>query len=143
MYRAAVLKNTRAMLVIGRPQSGKSELLKLTYDRLFFDQGRSLPIYFNLRRDRLAPEKFAKDFLLTLLRQYLAFVNQDDELVSRHELTERDLLNLAAPNEYAAIKDAIDGYDQRTSDGDNRSLVRYILGLPQRLAARSVCITSL
>ena len=62
LYQAAVLKNTRAMLVIGHPQSGKTELLRLAYDRLFNEQGRTLPIYFSLRRDRLAPEKFAKDF---------------------------------------------------------------------------------
>ncbi len=137
IYQAAVLKNARAVLVIGRPQSGKTELLRLTYDRLFSEQGRTLPIYFSLRRDRLLPDKFAKDFLLTLLRQYLAFVNHDAELVPRHELTERDLLNLASASEYAVLKDLIEGYEARMNDEDKRPLVRYALGLPQRLAARS------
>lgn len=137
IYQAAVLKNARAVLVIGRPQSGKTELLRLTYDRLFNEQGRTLPIYFSLRRDRLLPDKFAKDFLLTLLRQYLAFVNHDVDLVPRYELTERELLNLASANEYAMLKDLLDGYEARLNDEDKRSLVRYTLGLPQRLAARS------
>ena len=137
IYQAAVLKNARAILVIGRPQSGKTELLRLTYDRLFHEQGRTLPIYFSLRRDRLSPDKFAKDFLLTLLRQYLAFVNHDATLVPRYELTERDLLNLAAANEYAALKEILDSYEARAQEADKRSLVRYALGLPQRLAARS------
>lgn len=137
IYQAAVLKNARAVLVIGRPQSGKSELLRLTYDRLFREQGRTLPIYFSLRRDRLSPGKFAKDFLLTLLRQYLAFVNHDPELVPRYELTERDLLNLASANEYAVLKDLIEGYEARVTEEDKRPLVRYALGLPQRLASRS------
>ncbi len=137
VYQAAVLKNARAVLVIGRPQSGKTELLRLTYDRLFHEQGRTLPIYFSLRRDRLSPDKFAKDFLLTLLRQYLAFVNHDVTLVPRHELTERDLLNLASAQEYAALKEILDSYELRAQEPDKRSLVRYTLGLPQRLAARS------
>ena len=137
VYQSAVLKNARAVLVIGRPQSGKTELLRLTYDRLFNEQGRTLPIYFSLRRDRLSPDKFAKDFLLTLLRQYLAFVNHDVALVPRHELTERDLLNLASANEYAALKEILDSYEARAQDPDKRALVRYTLGLPQRLAARS------
>ena len=137
VYQAAVLKNARAVLVIGRPQSGKTELLRLTYDRLFHEQGRTLPIYFNLRRDRLSPDKFAKDFLLTLLRQYLAFVNHDAALVPRHELTERDLLSLASGNDYAALKELLDSYEVRAQEPDKRSLVRYALGLPQRLAARS------
>lgn len=137
VYQAAVLKNARAILVIGHPQSGKTELLRLTYDRLFNEQGRTLPIYFNLRRDRLSPDKFAKDFLLTLLRQYLAFVNHDATLVPRHELSERDLLNLAPANEYAALKEIMDSYEARAQEPDKRSLVRYALGLPQRLASRS------
>ncbi len=137
VYQSAVLKNARAILVIGRPQSGKTELLRLTYDRLFHEQGRTLPIYFSLRRDRLSPDKFAKDFLLTLLRQYLAFVNHDVALVSRHELTEHDLLSLASANEYAALKEILDSYEARAQEPDKRSLVRYALGLPQRLASRS------
>ena len=137
VYQAAVLKNARAVLVIGRPQSGKTELLRLTYDRLFHEQGRALPIYFSLRRDRLSPDKFAKDFLLTLLRQYLAFVNHDVALVPRHELTERELLNLASAQEYAALKEILDSYEARAQEPDKRSLVRYTLGLPQRLASRS------
>jgi hypothetical protein len=137
VYQSAVLKNARAVLVIGRPQSGKTELLRLTYDRLFNEQGRTLPIYFSLRRDRLSPDKFAKDFLLTLLRQYLAFVNHDVALVPRHELTERDLLNLAPASEYAALKEIVDSYEARAQEPDKRSLVRYMLGLPQRLASRT------
>ncbi len=137
VYQSAVLKNARAVLVIGRPQSGKTELLRLTYDRLFNEQGRTLPIYFSLRRDRLSPDKFAKDFLLTLLRQYLAFVNHDVALVPRHELTERDLLNLAPASEYAALKEIVDSYEARAQEPDKRSLVRYTLGLPQRLASRT------
>ncbi|HEX4948044.1 MAG TPA: ATP-binding protein [Blastocatellia bacterium] len=137
IYQAAVLKNARAVLVIGRPQTGKTELLRLTYDRLFQEQGRTLPIYFSLRRDRLSPDKFTKDFLLTLLRQYLAFVNHDPALVPRHEMTERDLMALASAQEYAALKEILDSYESRAQDPDKRSLVRYALGLPQRLAARS------
>lgn len=137
VYQSAVLKNARAVLVIGRPQSGKTELLRLTYDRLFNEQGRTLPIYFSLRRDRLSPDKFAKDFLLTLLRQYLAFVNHDVALVPRHELTERDLLSSAPASEYAALKEIVDSYEARAQEPDKRSLVRYMLGLPQRLASRT------
>jgi len=137
VYQAAVLKNARAVLIIGRPRSGKTELLRLTYDRLFNEQGRTLPIYFTLRRDRLSPDKFARDFLLTLLRQYLAFVNHDATLVPRYEMTEQELLALAPSNEYAAIKELLDSYEARAQGSDKRSLVRYTLGLPQRLASRS------
>ncbi len=137
IYQAAVLKNTRAMVVVGRPQSGKSELLRLTFDKLFAEQGRTLPIYYNLRRDCCTPEKFAEDFLLTALRHFLAFVGNDAELVVRYELSIHDLLFIAHPSEQPVIKEIIDGYESRSQQDDVRSLIRYVLGIPHRLASRS------
>ncbi len=137
IYQAAVLKNTRAMVVVGRPQSGKSELLRLTFDKLFSEQGRTLPIYYNLRRDCVKPEKFAEDFLLTALRHFLAFVGNDAELVVRYELSIHDLLFIAHPGEQPIIKEIIEGYESRTQQDDLRSLIRYVLGIPHRLASRS------
>ena len=137
IYQAAVLKNTRAMVVVGRPQSGKSELLRLTFDKLFSEQGRTLPIYYNLRRDCCTPDKFAEDFLLTALRHFLAFVGNDAELVVRYELSIHDLLFIAHPGEQPVIKEIIDGYESRLQQDDLRSLIRYVLGIPHRLASRS------
>ncbi len=137
IYQAAVLKNTRAMVVVGRPQSGKSELLRLTFDKLFSEQGRTLPIYYNLRRDCFKPDKFAEDFLLTALRHFLAFVGNDAELVVRYELSIHDLLFIAHPGEQPVIKEIIDGYESRRQQADLRSLIRYVLGIPHRLASRS------
>lgn len=125
------------VLILGSPQAGKSELLRLTFDWFFHEHRRALPCYFSLRRDRLTPDKFAKDFLNTLLRHYLAFAHQDSELILRTDLTERDLLNLAQAIEYPLLKDVLDGYDARVADGDEAALVRYVLATPQRLAARS------
>jgi hypothetical protein len=127
---------TGAALVLGGPQAGKSELLRLTFDRLFFERRRALPVYFSLRRDRLTPERFAKDFLTTLLRHYLAFAHNDAELIARTDTNERDLLGLAEAVEYPLLKDTLDGYESRLADGDEAALVRYALAAPQRLAAR-------
>jgi hypothetical protein len=129
-------ETTGPVLVLGGPQVGKSELLRLAFDRLFFERRRSLPCYFSLRRDRLTPEKFARDFLTTLLRHYLAFAHSDADLVSRTDATERDLLGLAQAAEYPVLKEALDGLEARLADGDEAALVRYALAAPQRLSAR-------
>jgi hypothetical protein len=126
-----------AVLVLGGPQAGKSELLRLAFDRLFFEQRRALPFYFGLRRDRLTPERFAKDFLTTLLRHYLAFARGDSDLVSRTDLTVGDLLGSATAVEYSSLKDLLDGYEARLAGRDEAALVRYALAAPQRLSARS------
>lgn len=128
---------TGTALLLGGPQSGKTELLRLAFDRLFAEHRRALPFYFTLRRDRLTPEKFAKDFVTALLRHYLAFTRRDADLVLRTDLTERDLLNLAEAVEFPLLKEALEGYEARVADGDEAALVRYALAAPQRVGARS------
>jgi len=137
LRRAAASEAPRATLLIGQPGIGKTELLRTTFDLLFDESGRVLPIYYSLRRDRLTPDRFGKDFLLTLLRQYLAFKHDQAELITRQEMTPRDLISLATAAEYTAIKELLDGYDARVADGNHRALVRYALNAPQLLAARS------
>src|SRR5262245_30996421 len=83
LRRAATRKAPLTTLVIGQPQVGKTELLRTTFDLLFHEAGRVVPVYFSLRRDRLAADKLAKDFLLTLLQQYLAFTHDDADLITR------------------------------------------------------------
>src|SRR5207244_3259018 len=78
-----------------------------------------------------------KDFLLTLLRHYLAFTHDDAELISRHEATPRELISLASADEYVAVKELLNGYEARLVESNDRALVRYALSAPQLLAARS------
>jgi anti-sigma regulatory factor (Ser/Thr protein kinase) len=137
LRRAASGAAPRATVIIGPPRAGKTELLRTAFDLLFHEAGRTLPVYYSLRRDRLTADRFAKDFLLTLLRQYLAFKRSQAELIARQELTPRELVNLATAEEYLAIKELLDGYDLRLAEGGSRALVRYALGAPQLLAARS------
>lgn len=137
LYSTAVLKNARATLVIGNPRTGKTELLKLAFDRLFNEHGKALPLYYSLRRDRLAPEKFCQDLLVSFLRQYLAFKNQNADLVQRYELTEKDLPNLASSEDFSILSEILEGFESRVAASNFSALVRYVLGIPQRLAARS------
>ena len=134
--RAVTSEAPCATLLIGPPGIGKTELLRTAFDLLFNEAGRALPIYYSLRRDRLTPDRFGKDFLLTLLRQYLAFTHNQAELMTRQEMTPRELINLATAAEYTAIKELLDGYDARFAEGNHRALVRYALSTPQLLAAR-------
>jgi hypothetical protein len=137
LRRAATAAVPATTLLIGQPQIGKTELLRAAFDSLFNEQGRVLPIYYSLRRDRLTPDRLAKDLLLTLLRHYLAFAHEEAELVPRQELTPRDLITLARAEEYVALKELLDGYHARLSEGQGRALLRYVLGAPQLLAART------
>jgi anti-sigma regulatory factor (Ser/Thr protein kinase) len=137
LRRIATAETPLTTAVIGPPQVGKTELLRTLYDTLFSEQGRALPIYYSLRHDRLTPERLAKDFIFTLLRQYLAFTHDDAGLALRQELTPVELTGLVTADEFIAIKELHDGLEARLAEGQGRALVRYALNAPQLLAARS------
>jgi hypothetical protein len=137
LYRAATGPGPRTVLVLGPPQSGKTALLRTTFDLLFEQAHRALPIYFQPHREQLSPEKLARSFLFTLIQQYLAFVRRQPELLAATELTASSLLSLLSGDEDHALRALLDGYDRRLSSGNEYGLLRYVFDAPLRLAAQT------
>lgn len=137
LMRAAGGAAPRAVLILGQPQVGKTELLRTAFDLLFTASGPALPIYYYPRPEQMSAEKLARDFLFTLLRQYLAFTNQTPQLLTAPDLTARDLRHAAGPGEYDEISELLEGYEARASAGNEQRLLHYAFGAPLRLAART------
>ncbi len=134
LWRAATGPLPRTMLLLGPPQSGRTELLRMTFDLLFNQAHQALPLYFQMR-DEQAPPQLAHDFLLALLRQYLAFVNRRPDLINAADLSLSDLPALAGGDEQSVIQKLIDGYELRRQAGSETGLLRYVFSVPLRLAA--------
>ncbi|MFN0123789.1 MAG: hypothetical protein ACKV2V_25080, partial [Blastocatellia bacterium] len=92
LLRAVTGADPQTLLILGAPQSGKSELLKTAFDLLFTEQAQALPVYYQPAVENAAPEKLALDFLLTVLRAYMGFARRHPEMVGDTELQIRDLL---------------------------------------------------
>ncbi|HYL98655.1 MAG TPA: hypothetical protein VEZ90_06850, partial [Blastocatellia bacterium] len=72
---------TRSAVLLGAPRSGKSELLRQSFDRLFFQAGESAPFYYCLRSDCLTPLLLARDYFAHFLAQFTAFRRTDARLI--------------------------------------------------------------
>ncbi len=86
---------TRSAILFGSRGIGKSEVLKRSYHRLFWEQDDIVPIYYNVSAECLFVSDFVRNYLAEFLRQYLAFKHKEDYGAFHHTLSLRRLVDLA------------------------------------------------
>ncbi len=122
----------RGLLLLLEPSAGVSELLRQAYDDLFNQRGNIIPIYFALPRDETTAVSTAIEFLNTFLLQYLAF-RRDEPALCQSSVTLHDLLGLAPPTDYEWIEQLVESYNRERFGNDDRALIRWCLGAPQKI----------
>jgi len=124
----------RGLLLLMEPSAGVSELLRQAYDRLFNQRTDVIPIYFAITRNETTAVSAAFEFLNTFVQQYIAY-RRDEPVVSHAPLTLQDLLELAPPADFEWIEQLIESYNRLRFSNDDKALVRFCLGAPQRIPA--------
>jgi hypothetical protein len=118
------------MLLLAAPGSGASELLRQTYDRLFYTQQQIIPFYFPVRTTFRTAAEFAENFLNDFLHQLIAFRRREPSIVrSAVSLDELRELSLSVSGIW------IDRMLELAGSGPvGRDYVRSCLGVPVRAA---------
>lgn len=128
-----------ALFLLSAPGSGASELLKQFYDRLFHEQGATIPVYFAVSETDKSAKRCAQRFLNSFLAQVAAFRRNDAGLLNASpNLSE--LLELAAPDDEEWTKRAIANCRADDKLGDDTACVRGCLSAPLRAAAHGAKI---
>ena len=89
----AALYRTTSTALIGLRRLGKTELFKRVHSKLFFEQWRTVPIYFSYQGQNLTGGPLAESYLREFFRQYFAFSTRKDLSFLREGLN--SLLNFA------------------------------------------------
>ena len=134
MAHAAPENEGRGLLLLMEPSAGVSELLRQAYDRLFNQRSDIIPIYFAFTRNETTAVSAAIEFLNTFLQQYIAF-RRNEAFVSNATLTLQDLLELAPPADHTWVEQLVESYTRLRFSNDDKALVRFCLGAPQRIPA--------
>lgn len=124
----------RGLLLLMEPSAGVSELLRQAYDQIFNQRSDVIPIYFAFTRNETTAVSAAIEFLTTFLQQYIAY-RRDEPVVSHSTLTLQDLVELAPPADLQWIEQLVDSYTRLRFSNDDKALVRFCLGAPQRIPA--------
>jgi serine/threonine-protein kinase RsbW len=134
MAQATVENAGRGLLLLMEPSAGVSELLRQAYDRFFNRRDDVIPIYFAFTRNETTAVSAAIEFLNTFLQQYIAF-RRNEPFVSNATLTLQDLLELAPPADHEWVEQLVESYARLRFSNDDKALVRFCLGAPQRIPA--------
>ncbi|HET9528014.1 MAG TPA: hypothetical protein VFO99_17700, partial [Pyrinomonadaceae bacterium] len=132
MAHAEPANSGRGLLLLMEPSAGVSELLRQAYDRIFNQRSDVIPIYFAFTRNETTAVSAAIEFLNTFLQQYIAY-RRNEPLVSNATLTLQDLLELAPPADHEWIEQLVESYTRLRFSNDDKALVRFCLGAPQRI----------
>src|ERR1044071_1136187 len=124
----------RGLLLLMEPSAGVSELLRQAYDQIFNRRTDIIPIYFAITRNETTAVSAAIEFLNTFLQQYIAY-RRDEPVVSDAPLTLHDLVELAPAADLEWIEQLVESYNRIRFSNDDKALVRFCLGAPQRIPA--------
>lgn len=126
-----------SVLVLGPPRSGKTELLRKCFDRLFTEGAETVPIFFALRPLAHDIERFARDYLSQFLAQFIAFRRNDPRLISIADEPLAAIARVAPPEDYLWVRSLVDAFVRAQASGDRWLLVRSALAAPAAAAART------
>src|SRR5215216_6460673 len=134
MVQAEPANAGRGLLLLMEPSAGVSELLRQAYDQLFNLRSDVIPIYFAITRNETTAVSAAIEFLNAFVQQYIAF-RRNEPVVSNAPLTLHELLELAPPADLEWIEQLVESYNRLRFGNDDKALVRFCLGAPQRIPA--------
>lgn len=77
------------MFLFGKRWIGKTEVLRKVHQKLFWNQAKIAPVYYQFK-DYSNIEDFVEDYVVEILRQYIAFIKKDTKIVK----TETSLVKL-------------------------------------------------
>ena len=127
--------NGRGLLLLMAPSAGVSELLRQTFDQLFNERSEVIPFYFAFSRYGTTAVSAAIEFLNNFLQQYLAFRRNDPALCTS-ALSLQDLVALAPIADLDWIDQLVQVYTRVRFSNDDKELVRFCLGAPERLPTK-------
>ena len=132
MAQAQPANTGRGLLLLMEPSAGVSELLRQAYDQIFNRRSDVIPIYFAFTRNETTAVSAAIEFLNTFVQQYIAY-RRDEPAVTHSTLTLQDLVELAPPADLEWIEQLVESYTRLRFSNDDKALVRFCLGAPQRI----------
>jgi anti-sigma regulatory factor (Ser/Thr protein kinase) len=121
----------------GQRKSGKTEVLKRAYNRLFWEQEGVIPFFSSLPKSFPSAEAFCREYFLTNALQCIGFLRKDARLVASEKHDLNRIVQLAYESQLSWLTDAIDHFHQFTKNKDLQALARLSILFPSSIAART------
>lgn len=125
------------MLVLSSPGQGLSELLRHTYDQLFYEQDEIIPIYFEVKKSDRSLKELSVRFLQTFLGQLVAFKRNDSKVIhSSPDICE--ISEIAVPSDGVWVDRLINSCTHESELSNDSAFVRQAFSAALRAEANDV-----
>ena len=124
-------------ILSGQRKSGKTEILKRAYKRLFWEQEAVIPFFASLPKSIPSAEAFCREYFLTSALQCIGFLRKDARLLASEKHDLNRIVQLAYESKLSWLTDAIDHFHQFTKNKDLQALARLAILFPSSIAART------
>ena len=121
----------------GQRKSGKTQILKRAYQRLFWEQEAVIPFFASLPKSIPSAEVFCREYFLASALQCIGFLRKDARLVASEKHDLNRIVQLAYESKLSWLTDAIDHFHQFTKNKDLQALARLAILFPSSIAART------
>lgn len=123
------------MLIVGKRWTGKTEILRRVHQWLFWNQARAIPVYYQFKTCAYH-EDFAEDYVKEIIKQYLAFIKRDVQVIRTEVALER-LEGLCRDIDIPNISGLITRYREAKGNGDFLAALRNAITMPYTLSLHS------
>src|SRR5262245_11115302 len=121
----------------GQRKSGKTEILKRAYQRLFWEQEAVIPFFASLPKSIPSAEVFCREYFLTSALQCIGFLKQDARLVASEKHDLNRIVQLAYESKLSWLTDALDHFHQFTKNKDLQALAHLSILFPASITSRT------
>ncbi|MFQ6072559.1 MAG: hypothetical protein ACE5KT_07670, partial [Methanosarcinales archaeon] len=101
---------SRSILLAAPRRYGKTAVLQRLYNILFWKQDKVAPFYYAIQQKEYTMEVFAKEYLLTFLKQYIGFQLRDADIASSEKISFEDLIEISKKNNMNTVAEYIQAF---------------------------------
>lgn len=121
-----------SIFLSGKPGTGKTELLRQLFNRLFTHQDNAIPFFYSVSTSFVSAEDFSRDYICRFLLQGLAFLNKERSLLDTEVYYLEDIVQLAKEKEAQWAVDIMDNYLRVKEKNRPINLFLFALSVPYR-----------
>ncbi len=126
---------SKSTAMLSRRKTGKTALLERLYNLIFEQNDRVVPFYFEIRETNQWLGKFAEEFFLTFVLQYVAFHTRKRQYLSLRLPTLDEAYEMCEHEGIHGLQDLIQGMQARYQQGDGDGMWEIAREAPAKIAA--------
>jgi len=121
----------------GSRKSGKTEILKRVYNRLFWEQDTVIPFFHSLPKSLNSAEAFCREYFFRSILQFVGFLKKDPLLVMAEDFHFNRIIQLAYESKHSWLVEAVDNFQAYSHSKDLQVTAELAVHFPATASMKS------